>query len=167
MHVLVIRNHVAVAGTAGRRITGWSTARPSGSRVLQAGVQQQATNQPGGVISGQQSSKRFKQGAGQASYASGKGAQQGARSLTPTRADFSSNGHQEALLWTSLPPWCCWCHRCLPRNDSLQRQGRPSQRGVPHKLTRLPGFGLKVVFVCPRSCSQAGVPSDCHLGLGI
>ena len=62
-------------------------------------------------------------------------------------------------------------------DDSLCRQGHPFQRGVPYKLMRLPGFGLKVWLLmrkgsavsltCPRSYSQVGLPSDCDLGLGI
>ena len=51
-------------------------------------------------------SSNFKQGAGPASHASGKGAQQGARSFTPTRAVFSSDGQQEGLdiRATVVPP---------------------------------------------------------------
>ena len=47
-------------------------------------------------------------------------------------------------VYTSVPPWCHRFHRYLPRDDSLWRLGRPFQRGVPYKLMRLPGFGLKV-----------------------
>ena len=58
------------------------------------GGQQQATAQPGGATSVQQSSfqQSFKQGSGPPYHASGKGAQQGARCLTPTRAIFLSDG---------------------------------------------------------------------------
>ena len=67
-----------------------TTKRKSGT----PGGQQQATAWPGGATSGQQSSfqQSFKQGAGPASHASGKGAQQGTRFFTPTHAVFLSDG---------------------------------------------------------------------------
>ena len=69
--------------------------------------QQQATAQPCGAISGQKSSfqQSFKQGAGPASHASGKGAQQGARFFTPTRTVFSGDGQKEGLdISTTVGP---------------------------------------------------------------
>ena len=82
-------------GKEGHRMANCTTKRKSGP----PGGQQQATIQPGDATSGQQSSfqQSFKQEAGPASYASGKGAQQGARSFTPTRAAFSSDEQQEGL----------------------------------------------------------------------
>ena len=89
------------------------------------GRQQQATPQPGGVTSGQQSSfwQTFKQGADPASHASGKGAQQGARSFTPTRAVFLSDGQQEGLdISATVVPPVSW----------MPSQGRqPPEAGVP------------------------------------
>ena len=69
-----------------------TTKRKSGA----PGGQHQASAQPGGTTSGQQSSflQSFRLGEGPASHGSGKGAQQGARSITPTRAVSSSNGQQ-------------------------------------------------------------------------
>ena len=88
------------------------------------GVQQKVTTQSGGTTSEQQSSFQqcFKQGAGPASHASGKGAQQGARSFTPTRAVFSNVGQQEGLdiRATVMPPV-----------SSVPFQGRqPSEAGA-------------------------------------
>ena len=72
------------------------------------GVQQQVTAQSGGTTSEQQSSFQqcFKQGAGPASHAREKGAQQGTRSFTPTRAVFWNVGQQEGLdiSATVMPP---------------------------------------------------------------
>ena len=101
---------MAVAGTAGRRVTGWPTARPNG---------------PGGATSGQQSffQQSLQQGSGPASYANGKDAQQGARSSTPSRAVFSSDGQQEVLeiSITEVPPV-----------SSVPSQGRQSpEAGAP------------------------------------
>ena len=93
------------------------------------------------------------------------------------RAPFSRTmGNRR--VWTSIPPRCHQCHRCLPRDDSPWRQRCPFQRGVPYKPMRLPGFGLKMWLLIKkrsavrpiylsRSCSYIGVPSDGDLGLGI
>ena len=72
-----------------------TTKRKSGP----PGGQQHPTAQPGGATSGQQASfqQRFKQGAGPASHESKKSERQGARSFTPTRTVFSSDGQQEGL----------------------------------------------------------------------
>ena len=68
-------------------------------KLAPPGGQQQATSGPGGATSGQQYSfqQSLKQAAGPASHGSGKGAQQGTRSFTPTRAVFSTGGfgHQD------------------------------------------------------------------------
>ena len=61
--------------------------------------------QPGGATFGQQTSFQeiSKQGEDPESHANGKGAQQGARSFTPTRAVFTSDGQQEGLDIISVP----------------------------------------------------------------
>ena len=72
------------------------------------GGQQRDIAGPGGAISGQRSSfqQSFKVGAGPSSHTSGKGAQQGARSFTPTHAVSSNGGQQEFLVIsaTVVPP---------------------------------------------------------------
>ena len=85
--------------------------------------QQQATAEPGGATSGQQSSfqQSFKQGS--AFHANGKGAQQGARSLKPPRAVFSSDEQQKGLdISTTV----------VPPVSSVPSQGRqPLEAGTP------------------------------------
>ena len=90
-------------GKESRRMGDCTTKRKSGP----SGGQQQATAQPGCATSGQKSSfqQSFKQGAGPASRASGKGTQQGARSCTLTRDVFSSERQQEGLdISTTVVP---------------------------------------------------------------
>ena len=93
-------------------------------------------------------SAKFQARDGPPSHASRKGAHQGARSFTlvPRALFFGAMGNRR--VWISVPPWCHRCHRCLPEDHSLWRLGRPFQRGVPYKLMRSPGFGLKVWCGC-------------------
>ena len=65
-----------------------------------------------------------------------------------TRAErVRSRGHARRIF-----EWCRRCDRCLPRDDSFRNLERSFQRGVPYKLVRIPGFGLKVwLSVTPRS----------------
>ena len=83
-----------------------------------------------GGAGGQQSSfqQSFKHGAGPASLASGKGAQQGARSFTPTRVVSSSDGQQEGLdISTTV----------VPPVSSVPSQGRqPLKAGAPVQAWR-------------------------------
>ena len=92
--------------------------------------QQQATAGPGGATFGQQSSfqQSFKQDSDPASHVSGNGSQQGARSFTPTRAGFSSDGKQEGL---DISP------TVVPPMSSVPSQGRqPPEAGAPVQAWR-------------------------------
>ena len=98
-----------------------TTKRKSGP----PGVQQQATAQPSGANPGQQSSfaQSFEQGSDPVSHASGTGAQQGARSFTPTHAVFSSVRQQEGLDISAT---------VVPPVSSVPSQGRqPPEAGAP------------------------------------
>ena len=87
--------------------------------------EQQAITQLGGATSGQQSSfqQSFTQVVDPATHASGKGAQQGACSLTPTHAVFSSDGQQEDLYINTT---------MVPPVSSVSSRGRqPLEAGAP------------------------------------
>ena len=127
-------------GKEGHRMADCTTKRKSEP----PGGQQNATAGPGGATSGQQSSfqQRFKQGAGPASHASGKGAQQGTCSFTPTPAVFSNDGQQEGLVISTT---------VMPPVSSVPSQGRqPPEAGAPVPAWRalqtseVTGFGLMV-----------------------
>ena len=111
------------------------------------GGQQQAAAQPGDATSGQQYSfqQSFKQGSGPRSHASGKSAQQGVRSFTPTRAVFPSDGQHEGLNISAT---------VMRPVSSLPSQGRkPSEAGAPVPAWRtlqtdeVTGFGAEGVVV--------------------
>ena len=140
MLALVTRSHVAAAGTAGRRVTGELTPRPSGcrghqrdiNRSLLGVVVQLPSNCP---LSDKVLSKD--------------------RARHPTRVERVHSRARVRLrpcasfslvmgnkrVWTSEPPWSHRFHLCLPSESSLRRQGQSFQHGVPYKLMRLPGLG--------------------------
>ena len=126
-------------GKGGRRMADCTTKRNSGS----PGGQHQATAQPSGVAPGHSRLSR--------KFLSKKRTQHPTRvERVHSRAHFPlrsrapfSRATGNRRVWTSVPLWCHRCHRCLPRDDSLWRQGCPFQRGVPQQLMRLLGFGLK------------------------
>ena len=140
---LAIRSRVAATGTAGRRVTGWPTAQPSGSRGPQEdGNRPLLSLMVGPLGSSPLSSKVLSKERAQHPTRVERVHSRVRVPLRP-RAPFSrAMGNRR--VWTSVPPCCHRCHLCLLRDDTLRRQGRPFQRGVPYKLIRLPGFGLKV-----------------------
>ena len=134
---------MAAAETAGRKVTGGPTVRPSGGQGLQRDSSRPLLSL---VVRPLGSSTLFiKVLSKERARHPVRGERVHSKASVPLRprAPFSRVMGIRSV-WTSVPPWCHRCYRCLPRNDSRRRQGRPFQCGVPYKLIRLPGFGLKL-----------------------
>ena len=146
MLALAIQSRVAAARFVGSRVTGWPTARPSGSRGPQEDI-----NRPLLALvvrplgSSPLSSKVLNKDRARHSTRVER-VHSRARVSLRARAPFPLAVGNRGV-WASVPPWYHRCHRCLLRDDSLRWQGRPFQGLVPYKLMRLPGFGVEGVAV--------------------
>ena len=130
MLALAIRCRVTPAGTTGRRVTVWPTARPRGSRGPQEGsnipllslVVRPLGSSP---LSSKVLSKEWARHPMRVERVHSR-----ARVPLRPRAPFSRT-MGSTWVWKLVPPWCHRCHRCLPWDDSLWRQKHPFQCGVP------------------------------------